>query len=97
MRTEMLRGLSGREQHGGLWSSMGNFLLTEMACEAKQRDTSVSRSVLLHSSPGRAAHVEGPPMEHPASPPTLASPAGEEGGTVVRLSFWKNKSYGERH
>lgn len=44
---------------------MGNFLPTEMACEAKQRETSVSRSVLLHSSPGRAAHVEGPPTEHP--------------------------------
>lgn len=58
-------GLSGREQRGGLWSSMDNFLQTEMVCEVKQRETSVSRSVLLHSSPGRAAHVEGPPMEHP--------------------------------
>lgn len=98
------RGLSGREQRGGLWSSMDNFLQTEMVCEAKQRETSVSRSVLLHSSPGRAAHVEGPPMEHPlqgrpcpASPPILTSPAGEEGDTVLRFSFWKNKSYGERH
>ena len=50
---------------------MGNFLPTEMACEAKQRETSVSRSVLLHSSPGRAAHVEGPhgaPSAGPALP-----------------------------
>lgn len=65
---------------------MDNFLQTEMVCEVKQRETSVSRSVSYYTQAlGGLPMWEGPPMEHPLQgrpcsllPTILTSPAGRK-------------------
>lgn len=90
--TGLLLGLQGIEQRGGHSSSTDNFFSAETACEAKQREASLSRSFLLsrsssNSSPHGAAGLErGLPWSAPLfraepCPPLPHRPRSRWGGS----------------